>query len=73
MSNLIIGDVTPTTARIWVRGEKKSGSAKLRYRPADGSVPARTVTAALEPFRGYTAIIALDGLAPSRDYECQLL
>jgi alkaline phosphatase D len=72
MSNLIIGDVTPTTARIWVRGEKKSGNAKLRYRPADGSAPAKTVTAALEPFRGYTAILALEGLEPSRDYECQL-
>jgi len=23
MSNLIVGSVTPTTARIWVRGEKK--------------------------------------------------
>jgi alkaline phosphatase D len=72
MSNLIIGDVTPTTARIWVRGEKKSGNAKLRYRPADGSAPWQTVTTPLEPFRGYTAILVLEGLAPSRDYECQL-
>src|SRR6266850_3165291 len=72
MSNLIIGSVTSTTARIWVRGEKKSGNAKLRYRPADGSASWQTVTATLEPFRGYTGALALEGLEPAKAYECQL-
>ena len=58
--------------RLWVRGEKKSGDAKLRFRPADGSAPWRSLTAALEPFRGYTAVFAIEGLAPSTAYECQL-
>ena len=72
MSNLIVGNVTPTSACIWVRGAQKSGNAKLRYRPADGSAAWQTVTSALEPHRGYTAILTLDGLAPARAYECQL-
>ena len=72
MANLIVGSVTPTSARLWVRGEKKSGDAKLRYRPADGSAAWRRLTAALEPFRGYTAVFAIEGLAPSTAYECQL-
>ena len=72
MSNLIIGYVRPTAACVWVRGAKNSGDAKLRFRPADGTAPWRTLSAALEPFRGYTTIFTLDGLQPSTDYECQL-
>ena len=72
MSNLIVGSVTPTSVRLWVRGEKKSGDAKLRFRPADGSAAWRSLTAALEPFRGYTAAFTIEGLAPSTGYECRL-
>ena len=72
MSNLIIGYVRPTAACVWVRGAKNSGDAKLRFRPTDGSAPWRNLTAALEPFRGYTTIFTLEDLQPSTDYECQL-
>ena len=71
MSNLIIGSVTPTSVRIWVRGEKKSGDAKLRYRP-EGSGAWKSLTAALEPFRDYTAVFAIEGLSPATAYQCQL-
>lgn len=71
MSFLIIGAVTPTTARVWARGEKKNHAAKLRYRTA-GAGPWRTETATLEPHLGFTTTFTLSGLAPDTRYECVL-
>jgi len=71
MANLIVGHVSTTTARVWVRGEKKSGEARLRYRVA-GSGPWLLASAPLVAPRGYVAVLELGGLVPSTAYECQL-
>jgi len=71
MGYLIIGHVSDTTARIWVRGEKKTGDAKLRYRPSSGG-PWKTETTALAPHLDYAAVIPLVGLTPATGYECEV-
>src|SRR5262249_53516647 len=71
MSRLVIGHVTPSTACLWVRGERKNKSAKLSYRTA-GAGAWSTVTSELEPHRDFTAVITIDDLAPDTDYECKL-
>src|SRR5262245_19994155 len=71
MSNLIVGHVTATTARIWTRGDKKKKSAQLRYRKL-GAPTFKTETAALEENRGYVAVIDLENLDAGSDYELDL-
>ena len=72
MANLIIGHVSTTSARIWVRGDKKSGAARLRYRTA-GSQPWQTTSAIpLLEHHGYVAVEELTNLAPATRYECEL-
>src|SRR5262245_29465039 len=70
MSNLVVGHVTPSTARIWARGDKGK-AAELRYRKKGGSAW-QTETATLEEKRGYTAVIDLKQLAADTDYEIDL-
>lgn len=72
MSHLIVGHVTTTTARIWVRGRLISGEARLRFRIDGSGNPWENRTAALEPYRDYTAIVELTGLQPATPYECEL-
>lgn len=72
MANLIIGHVTTTSARIWLRGDKSSGAARLRYRAA-GSHPWQTTSAIpLLEHHGYVAVEELTKLAPGTRYECEL-
>jgi alkaline phosphatase D len=70
MSHLVIGHVSPSTACIWVRGDKKRRTAKLRYRAAGGPWDSRTL--ALEERRGYVAIETLTNLDAGTAYECEL-
>lgn len=71
MSFLIIGNVTPDSACIWVRGQSKNKEARLRYRPAGGGAW-QTLAQPLEKHRGFTAIVTIPGLSPDTAYECQL-
>jgi phosphodiesterase/alkaline phosphatase D-like protein len=71
MSNLIVGHVTTSTARIWVRGDRKSKAARLRYRPAAGGGWV-AATVPLVDFRGFVEVVELQGLSPSTRYECEL-
>jgi phosphodiesterase/alkaline phosphatase D-like protein len=71
MSNLIVGHVTATTARVWTRGDKKKKSAQLRYRKL-GAPAWKTESAALEENRGYVAVIDLASLDAGSDYELDL-
>lgn len=72
MASLIIGHVSTTSARIWLRGDKKSGAAVLRHRAA-GSQPWQT-TAAIPLLErlGHVAVEELQGLSPGTRYECEL-
>jgi phosphodiesterase/alkaline phosphatase D-like protein len=71
MSNLLVGHVTPDSARVWVRGDKKSKAARLRYRLA-GTAAWKTESALLEENRGYVAVIDVQGLDADSTYECDL-
>src|SRR5205809_784833 len=71
MANLVIGHVSQASARVWVRGDKKSKSAKLRYR-TKGVGAWSTQMAPLEEHRGFIAVIDLPGLTPDTAYECDL-
>jgi hypothetical protein len=72
MSNLIVGSVTPTSVRLWARGEKKSGR---REDPLSSRGRLRSLA---EPDRRPRALPRLHGglrdrgLAPATAYECQL-
>jgi phosphodiesterase/alkaline phosphatase D-like protein len=72
MASLIVGHVSETAARIWVRGDKRSGVALLRYRPTGSSRWQATSGAPLLEHLGYVAVIELAGLSPSTSYECEL-
>jgi phosphodiesterase/alkaline phosphatase D-like protein len=72
MSRLVIGHVTPTTACVWARGEKRNKNARLSYRPAGSGGPWSTLTRELEAHRDYTTIFTIEELAPDRRYECKL-
>ncbi len=72
MANLIVGHVSTTSARIWVRGDKKSGAALLRYRAAGTSPWQTTAPIALVDHRGYVAVEELTALTPGTRYECEL-
>lgn len=72
MSHLVIGHVTSTSARIWVRGDKKSKAAKLRYRKGGTASWASLPPIPLVEHRGYVEVFEPNTLAPSTDYECEL-
>jgi phosphodiesterase/alkaline phosphatase D-like protein len=69
MAHLIIGHVTPTTAKVWVRGEKKNPRAELRHR-AQGGGAWSTDVLDLEEHRGYVGVFDLTGLEAATAYEC---
>ncbi|HEY7409096.1 MAG TPA: alkaline phosphatase D family protein [Vicinamibacteria bacterium] len=71
MAHLLIGSVSATTASVWVRGDRRSGEARLRYR-AVGTGAWSQATVRLEVHRGYCAVANLAGLAPGTAYECEL-
>ncbi len=72
MAHLIVGHVSTTSARIWVRGDKSSGAARLRYRTA-GSHRWQTRSAIpLLDHLGYVAVEELKNLTPATRYECEL-
>src|SRR5688572_2799531 len=70
MSHLVIGHVFPSTAWIWVGGDKRRKTAKLRYGAAGGPWDSRTL--ALEEKRGYVAIETLAKLEAGTAYEGEL-
>jgi phosphodiesterase/alkaline phosphatase D-like protein len=72
MSRLIIGNVTPKTACIWARGERKNKAGRLSYRKANGGGDWSTKTQDLEPHRDYTTIFTLEELDPDTQYDCKL-
>jgi transcriptional regulator len=72
MSNLLVGHTTPTTARIWTRGERKTKKAELSYR-ARGTGAWKTKTGDLEEHRGYVHVFDLDGLTGDTEYELDLV
>ncbi len=59
MLNLIIGSVTPTKARIWVRGKGETPVAFLKCSSADGSTSLNKLFE-LEERHGYTGVIEVD-------------
>jgi alkaline phosphatase D len=72
MGHLIVGHVTPGSARIWVRGQSSSKEARLRFREAGTSAPWTTQTVPFVPHRGFVETIELTGLASATRYECEL-
>lgn len=73
MGFLIIGHVTANTARVWVRGDKASKEAHLRYRERKPNPdPWTTASTPLVEHRGFIEVIELSGLRPSTAYECEL-
>ncbi len=72
MANLIIGHVSTTSARIWVKGDKKSGTALLRHHAAGTTEWAPTSGAPLLEHLGRVAVFELEGLLPGTRYECEL-
>jgi len=72
MSNLLVGHVTQTEARIWARGDKKTKKAELSYR-RKGSGPWKTETGDLLENRGYVHVFDVAGLAPDTEYELDLV
>lgn len=69
MAHLIIGHVTPTTAKVRVRGDKKNPQAELRYR-AKGTGAWSSAQLTLEEHRGYVGVFDLIGLSAATAYEC---
>jgi hypothetical protein len=58
MANPVIGDVRPATARVSVRGDKKSKAVELKYR-SKCAMAWTTATASLGENRGFIAILDL--------------
>jgi alkaline phosphatase D len=72
MSQLIVGHVTASTARIWTRGEKDSKEARLRYRRAGTTAWEAMPPRPLLAHRGFVEVFDLSALAQQTAYECQL-
>jgi alkaline phosphatase D len=73
MGHLIVGHVTPSSARIWVRGDGGSKEARLRFREAKATPgPWTTEVVPLVAHRGFVETIELTGLSPATRYECEL-
>ena len=72
MSQLIVGHVTASTARIWTRGEKDSKEARLKYRKAGTTAWQAEPPRPLVAHRGFVEVFELSGLAQHTAYECQL-
>ena len=60
---LAVGDVTPTSAMLWVRGAG-AGTVTIAYGPA-GSPPTSTASVAVTPATDLTGQVKLSGLAPA--------
>jgi alkaline phosphatase D len=67
---LAIGDVRPTTAVLWMRGDR-GGAALVEYGPA-GAPPTARATISLSRRHGLTGKTALSGLAPGTRYVYRL-
>jgi len=65
MARLIIGHVTPISAMIWVRGERKYPVAYLGVEPGG-----TTASKVLEERHGYTHAFTVTGLKPDTEYRC---
>jgi hypothetical protein len=72
MSNLIVGHVTSSSARIWVRGEKGSKEARLRHRKRGTAAWTTEPPRPLVEFRGFVEVFDLAGLSAGSAYECEL-
>lgn len=70
MARLIIGHVTPVSAKIWVRGEKDYVWANITVLEK-GNV-AGSAQLLLEERHGYTGCAEIKGLKPATAYTCQV-
>jgi phosphodiesterase/alkaline phosphatase D-like protein len=72
VSFLIIGNVTPTSACVWIRGEKAKTTAKVRWRTKGKGAWTNENPRPLAAHKGYTDVITLSGLTADTEYECAL-
>ncbi len=68
MARLIIGHVTESSVKIWVRGERRYPVAFVTLRP--GRFKPRQLK--LEPRHGYTGVIEITDLSQDKEYRCQV-
>jgi hypothetical protein len=63
-ANLIIGHTTPTTARIWIRGNQKQRHCSVILEPGE-KLEQRV---GCDEARDYTGVVDFDGLQPGTEY-----
>ena len=68
---MIIGHVSDSKARIWVRGSSERPVAFLSYGLEDDTSQ-EAIPLSLEERHAYTGVIELEGLEPSRRYSCEV-
>lgn len=71
MARLIIGHVTDTTARIWVRGDDRHPVAFITLHNEVTGTTDNAVTT-LEARHGYTGVVEFRGLTPSNLHHCEV-
>jgi phosphodiesterase/alkaline phosphatase D-like protein len=67
MSQLVVGDTTTTSARIWVQGDASHRTCEVVLRATDGEE--RRDTASLRPEMDGTAVVDIRGLRPNTEYD----
>jgi hypothetical protein len=72
MGDLIVGQVSERSARIWVCGHEKRGTALLRHRVKGSTEWLGTSGAPLLDHLGHVAVFELEDLDPATTYECEL-
>lgn len=72
MAQLIIGHVTTTTAKIWIRGLGGQGSGRVRLFQHDGTMH-REIVLQLNAAAYFTAITEFKGLLPDTGYSCSVI
>lgn len=70
MARLIIGHVSSSSVRIWVRGDRRYPHAIVQVSgPSEGTPTSKLH---LEERHGFTGVIEVKGLSASTDYHCQV-
>jgi hypothetical protein len=72
MASLIVEQVSERSARIWVHGREKTGTALLRHRVKGSKEWLGTCGAPLLDHLGHAAVFELEDLDPATTYECEL-
>ncbi len=71
MLNLIVGSVTSSSARIWVRGSAETPFAFLDYGQVGGQLQTGS-SFELEERHGFTRVIELTGLTDASQHQCSV-